>query len=457
MYPVHVILKKSPKGRKKEEKKTMKLNISYENLNDLKPYENNAKIHTDEQIQQIAESIKQFGMNDPIAVWKNGEIIEGHGRLEACRFLGIEEVPVIHLDDLTDEQRRAYMNVHNQLTMNTGFDLVLLTEELEKIKDIDMSLFGFDAFQDEEAEVYEDEYQEPEEIEPRTKRGDVYRLGDHTLMCGDSTSEEDVQKLVGGGLLDLCVTDPPYNVGLGMDKGHAIRPSEAKQLHRRTDGLTIANDSMQEDEFIKFLTSAFQNMKNSLKDGAVFYIWFASSSEMEFLTALEEAGLRNREMLIWVKNHFALGRQDYQWRHEPCLYGWKDGAGHYFTNSRSESTVIDDTPDLDRITKAEAVELLRRIYESEPTSVVHEAKPNVSILHPTMKPVALIGYQIANSSRKGETVLDLFGGSGTTMIACEQLGRKCFMMEYDPHYADVIIDRWEKFTGKKAELEVGNV
>lgn len=157
-----------------------------------------------------------------------------------------------------------------------------------------------------------------------------------------------------------------------------------------------------------------------------------------------------RQQLIWVKNIFALGRQDYQWRHEPCMYGWKEGAAHYFINSRNESTVYDDQPDLDKITKAEAVDLLRKIYDTEPQSVIREKKPAASKLHPTMKPVGLIGYQVANSSRRGDKVLDLFGGSGTTMIACEQLGRRCYMMEYDPHYCDVIIDRWETFTGKKA-------
>lgn len=160
-----------------------------------------------------------------------------------------------------------------------------------------------------------------------------------------------------------------------------------------------------------------------------------------------------REMLIWVKDHFTLGRQDYQWRHEPCFYGWKDGAAHYFINSRTESTVFDDTPDFDHLTKADAIELLRAIYEGGvATTTIHEKKPSVSKLHPTMKPLGLIGYQIANSSKRGDSVLDLFGGSGSTLMACEQLKRRCFMMEYDPHYCDVIIDRWEAFTGEKAEV-----
>ena len=432
-----------------------KLKVEYIDTGELKPYENNAKIHTDAQIEQIARSIQEFGMNDPIAVWKDNEIIEGHGRLLACQLLGIKEVPIIRLDGLTDEQRRAYMNVHNQLTMNTGFDIELLAKELGRIENIDMQQFGFDisSMEPEDGEVAEDDYTEPEQMPSRVKPGDVYRLGDHILMCGDSTKEDDVRKLLGGGTADLCVTDPPYNVALGTESGHALRPSEAKQLHRRTDGLVIANDSWEDDaEFIKFLRSAFENMAMSLRPGAAFYIWFASSKDPEFYAAAEQAGLEIRQQLIWVKSTFALGRQDYQWRHEPCMYGWKEGAAHYFTNSRTESTVVDDTPDLEHLSKADAIELLRAIYEGGvATTAIHEKKPSASKLHPTMKPVALIGYQIANSSRKGETVLDLFGGSGTTLIACEQLGRKCRMMEYDPHYADVIIDRWEKFTGEKAE------
>lgn len=216
--------------------------------------------------------------------------------------------------------------------------------------------------------------------------------------------------------------------------------------------MTIQNDNLSAEQFKEFLTCAFRNLFLALKSGGAFYIWYASKTENTFLNALNENGLEVREQLIWVKNQFTLGRQDYQWRHEPCMYGWKDGAAHYFTNSRSESTVIDDTPDLEHMTKAEAIDLLTEIFQKSATTAIYEKKPSFDSLHPTMKPVALIGYQIANSSRRGETVLDLFGGSGTTMIAAEQLGRKSFLMEYDPHYCDVIIDRWEKFTGRKAVL-----
>lgn len=425
-----------------------KLKVEYIETGELKPYENNAKIHTDAQIEQIARSIQEFGMNDPIAVWKDNEIIEGHGRLLACQKLGIKEVPIIRLDGLSDEQRRAYMNVHNQLTMNTGFDIELLAKELGRIETIDMEKFGFDVstMAPEDNEVIEDDYTEPEQIPSRVKYGDVYRLGDHILMCGDSTNEEDVRRLCGGGPADLLITDPPYNVDLGITD-----IEEAKKRRRRTDGLQIQNDAMSAEDFRKFLIKAMSNAEKVMRAGAVYYIWHADSNGMLFREVVEEVGLPLRQNLIWVKNALVLGRQDYQWRHEPCLYGWKPGAGHYFTDSRAESTVWDDSPDLEHISKADAIELLRTIYERVATSTIYENRPTTSKLHPTMKPVTLIGYQIANSSRKGETVLDLFGGSGTTLIACEQLSRKCYMMEYDPHYCDVIIDRWEKFTGGKAE------
>ena len=202
------------------------------------------------------------------------------------------------------------------------------------------------------------------------------------------------------------------------------------------------------------MKKAMTNAKNALREGGAFYVWYATRTTEQFLAGLKKAGLDVRQILIWVKSHFTLGRQDYQWQHEPCLYGWKDGAGHYFLDNRKQSTVIEDQlPDLSKMKKSEMEALLKEIYAEEiPTDVIHEAKPNVSELHPTMKPIKLIARQIRNSSQPGEKVLDLFGGSGTTLIACEQMDRKCFMMEFDPHYADVIVDRWEKMTGKKAVL-----
>lgn len=430
----------------------MKLKVEYLPIEEIKPYENNAKIHTPEQIEQIKTSIQQFGMNDPIGIWsKDNIIVEGHGRLLACQELGYKEVPVIRLDELTDEQRRAYTLAHNQLTMNTGFDIDILNSELNKL-DFDMSEFGFEEINQEDIELTEDEYDFEEQVKPeaKSKRGEIYRLGDHVLMCGDSTEEKDVLKLMDGHIADLLVTDPPYNVALGVGD----TPEIAKIRKRRTDGLKIENDQMGNDEFYDFLYKAFTNAYNSLKKGGAYYCWHATTSQKTFQQALEDTGLIPHQVLIWNKNTLVMGRQDYQWKHEPCFYGWKEGEGHYFTYDRTQTTVIDDKNiDFDNLTKEEAIKMLKKIYSEEvPKSIINENKPSRNELHPTMKPINLIGRLINNSSEKNQIVLDLFGGSGTTLIACEQLGRKCFMMEYDPIYVDAIIDRYEQLTGKKAVL-----
>lgn len=390
---------------------------------DLVPYANNAKKHPKEQINQIAESISEFGNCDPIAVWHNedgeAEIVEGHGRVMALKQLGIDTAPVICLDHLTDEQRRAYTHVHNQTTLSSGFDEQALIEDMDNL-DMDWEALGFSEFMpDFEHDDIEDEGM-PEEVVCRCKRGDVWMLGAHRVKCGSSTDPDDMADLLRGGVADLIVTDPPYNVALGQHD----RPSEAKQLHRRTDGLVIANDSWDNDEdFIEFLRSAFELGMDALKPGGAFYIWHADTQRMNFLKACERAGMTIRERLVWVKNVFTLGRQDYQWRHEPCLYGWKDGASHQWYSDRKQSTVLEFD------------------------------KPSSNSEHPTMKPIPLIAYQIENSSKNGDLVLDMFGGSGSTLIACEKLGRKCVTMELDPHYCDVIISRWEEMTGQRATLE----
>ena len=414
----------------------MGLKIETLALDQLTPYEGNAKLHPQEQIEQIADSIEVFGMNDPIAVWgKDNVIIEGHGRYEACRLLGIKEVPCIRLDHLTEEQRVAYTLVHNKLTLNSDFDLELLEVELGKITDIDMEAFGFPV-EEEEPELRDDNYLGALPAQPKSKRGQIYQLGEHRLMVGDSTEEEDVYALMGGEEADLCITDPPYNVAI-----------------ENSQGMTIDNDDQTEASFEEFLTAAFSNMQRALRDGAGFYIWYASRTVQQFLNALEENGLTVRETLIWVKNSLVLGRSDYHWQHEPCLYGWKDGT-HYFTEDRTQTTVIDETPDIEHMKKEDAIALLRKIFEE--SGVIHAPKPKIDDLHPTMKPVEIIGKFVLNSSMRGDVVLDLFGGSGTTLICCEQAGRKCRMMEYDPRYADVIIDRWEEFTGEEAVLLNGN-
>jgi site-specific DNA-methyltransferase (adenine-specific) len=384
-----------------------KLTIEYLPIGDLKAYERNAKLHPAEQIQQIKTSIQEFGFNDPVAVWNDNEIIEGHGRLIAAKELGYTEIPVIRLDSLTDEQRKAYMLVHNKLTMDTGFDLELLNIELGSINDIDMTEFGFEfeMFSDDSSEVIEDDYNEELPEEPKSKLGDIYQLGRHRLMCGDSTDAEQVKVLTNGELVDMLLTDPPYNLTY-----------EGKTK----DKLKIKNDNMEDTAFRQFLCSAFSAANEVMKAGAVYYIWHSDSEGYNFRGACHDIGWQVREVLIWNKNSMVLGRQDYQWKHEPCLYGWKDGASHLWASDRKQTTVIDFN------------------------------KPNKSDIHPTMKPVGLFDYQIQNNTKGGDIVLDLFNGSGTTIIACEQNGRKAYCMELDPKYVDAAIDRWEKFTGQKA-------
>lgn len=415
----------------------MKLKVEYIPINEITPYENNAKIHTEEQIEQIKKSIEEFGMNDPIGIWgKDNIIIEGHGRLMALQELGWTEVPVIRLDDLTDDQRKAYTLIHNQTTMNTGFNIDILNEELQSI-DLDTSFYGFDEIEEPEIDIQDDDFDiediEPI-VEPKSKRGEIYKLGNHYLMCGDSTNPDDVDKLMNGAVADLVVTDPPYNVAIS-----------------NSQGMTIENDDMSDENFKEFLNKSFYNLNKNLKEGGAFYVWLASKEHINFETALNNNGLYVRQSLIWVKQHFNLGRQDYKWKHEPCLYGWKDGASHYFIDEFNHSTVFEDKIDFDSLKKEEAIQMLKDIYEDGiSTTVIHEDKPTMNDLHPTMKPLRLLARLIRNSSKENEKVLDLFGGSGSTLITCEQLNRQCYMMEYDPVYADVIIDRWETLTGKKA-------
>lgn len=414
-------------------------------ITDLKEYENNAKEHPEEQINQIIASIKEFGFNDPIAIDENNVIIEGHGRLYALQRLGTEEVDCIRLSHLSEEQKRAYILAHNKLTMNTGFDIEKLNLELDSIMNLDMSLFGF--IQEEpEGEVVEDNFEIEEPEEPVSQYGNIYQLGKHRLMCGDSTKAEDVAALMNGELADLVVTDPPYNVDYGS------KAEACNKYGYQFNDRHIMNDYMPEYQFIEFLDHAFRNMSKSMKEGAAFYIWHASITIYEFETALRLNNLKSRQQLVWNKNSIVLGRQDYQWKHEPCLYGWKEGAAHFFIDDRTNTSVIEDQiPKFKSMKKEDMVKLLEDIYSDKiSTTIINEDKPNKSVEHPTMKPLQLLARHVKNSSKQEELILDIFGGSGSTMMTCEQLNRRCFMMELDPKYVDVIIERWEKFTGEKA-------
>lgn len=318
-----------------KQKQIPKLKIETIHIDDLIPYENNAKLHPQEQIDQIARSIEEFGNNDPIAIDEHNVIIEGHGRMLALKQLGYENVEVIRLSHLSDEQRRAYTLVHNKLTTNTGYDLELLELELSKIESINMDDLGFDDILiDTLPEIVDDEYDLPDDIDERTsdiKRGDFFKLGDHYLLCGDSTDLKDIDTLMQGAKADLVVTDPPYNVDYEGQKG-----------------MKIQNDAMSDNQFIQFLTDTFAAMKHALKDGGAYYIWHADSNRLAFSQALLNNDMKERQNLIWVKNAMVLGRQDYQWKHEPCLYGWKPGAAHYFIEDYTNTTVIEDAPNINQ-------------------------------------------------------------------------------------------------------------
>ena len=357
-------------------------------IGELTPDPNNAKDHPDWQIEQIVNSIEQFGNLDPIGVWgEDNLIVEGHGRYEALKQLGYHEAECIRLDWLTEEERRAYALAHNKLTMNSGFIPNALDMTLAAIGEIDMSKFGFELPEVEEpTEITEVEM--PEEVETRCKLGDIWQLGEHRLICGDSTDPAVIKKLMDGAQADLLVTDPPYNVD--YEGG-------------TEDKLKIMNDKMEDSKFRSFLRDAFDAAFEVMRPGAAFYIWHADSEGYNFRGAVRDVGARVRQCLIWNKNTLVLGRQDYQWKHEPCLYGWKDGAGHYFTDSRKETTVVEDIkPDFAKMKKKELRALLEEIYSDKvSTTVIDEAKPARSEEHPTMKPVKLIARLVNNSSIKG--------------------------------------------------------
>ena len=426
----------------------MELQIVYLPTDQLRPYPGNAKKHPGKQVEHIANSIREFGFRQPIVIDAQGVVVVGHGRLMAAKKLGMERVPCVRADDLSEAQINALRLADNK-TNESEWDMGLLNEQLAELAlDIDMSLFGFEDESIDEAdgaEIEEDEPPEPPE-EPTAKPGDVYQLGRHRLMCGDSTDPDDVDKLLDGAEIDLLMTDPPYN----CDVGNCERP------HSSNDGVHILNDSMPESEFIPFLTSALWNAERSMRGGAAYYIWYAGLHHIEFESAVRAVeDFKLHEQLIWVKSHFVLGRNsDYQWMHECCLYGWKEGAAHYFTDSRAESTVIEDEAvKLSTMKKGDLITLCEKLMgQNQAGTVLRADKPNAADMHPTVKPQALLVPLIRNSSKRGWNVLDLFGGSGSTLIACEQTGRNCYMMELDPHYVDVIVARWEKLTGEKAVL-----
>ena len=385
-------------------------------LEEIKPYEKNPR-NNDNAVDAVAASIREFGFKVPIIIDKDNIIVAGHTRYKAAKKLGLKTVPCIKADDLNDEQIKAFRLADNKVSELAEWDFDLLNEELETIT-MDMEQFGFDLPEEDEeetpTEIIEDDVPDVPE-EPKSKYGQVYQLGNHRLMCGDSTKKEDVDKLLNGVKADLLFTDPPYNVSM---------ESKSKEVLKSDNYSHIENDDLSEDEFKIFLQSVFTNANDSLNDDASYYVFSCQGgdSELMMMMMMRECGIRCRHQIIWVKDApvFSMGRLDYDYKHEPILYGWKKKHNFYRNGQQDKS--------------------------------VWEFKRTANKLHPTMKPIELIVNALMNSTKKGNIVLDLFGGSGSTLMACEQTERINYSMEFDPHYVDVIIQRWENFTGKKAVL-----
>ncbi len=384
----------------------------------LIPYVNNSRTHSDEQVTQIASSIKEFGFTNPVLIDDDGGLIAGHGRTLAAKKLGIEEVPCIVLSGLTEAQKKAYIIADNQLPLNAGWDLDMLRLEIETLQELDFNvdLLGFDdEFMDGLLDVQTDEGLTDEDAVPDAPEnpvsvlGDIWQLGNHRLMCGDSTSIDAVEKLMDDNLADLLHTDPPYNV----DYSNADRPKASK-----TDLGKIKNDTMDDQSFYRFLNDMYVCAFSFLKDGSSAYVWHADRETINFKSAAIDAGFTFGQTLIW-KKPMLLSRTRYQWAHEPCLFMVKGSP--YFTDDRTKTTVWDFGG--------------------------YDKSKNV---HPTQKPIFIPEEALNNSSKQGSNVLDLFGGSGSTLLACEKLGRNGFLMELDEKYVDVIINRWQDFTGKQA-------
>ena len=392
----------------------MPTEIEVREIASLKPYDRNARIHSEEQIANLAESIRQFGFLRPLLITGDGDIVCGHGRVEGAKLAGMTRLPCLLAESLTDEQRRAFILADNRLAEQATWDKAMVSAELIRLRDegFDIVLTGFcddDIMIDLPQEPFEDDDFDPEPQEGEfLEEGTLWQLGEHRLLVGDSTVQSNIDRLMGDELADLLLTDPPY----GVDYEGKTR-----------DKKKLQNDKLAGEAFFQFLLTAFSNAKSYMREGAVYYVWHPDGDPaLEFRQALREADMPVHQCLVWMKNSLVLSRQDYHWQHEPCLYGWKPGADHAWHSDRKQSTVME----FDRPTK--------------------------SLEHPTMKPVKLFAYQIGNSTLQGDIVLDLFAGSGTTIIACEELNRKARCVEKDGRYAAVIVRRWETMTGLKAEL-----
>jgi len=406
------------------------------------PYENNPRKNK-KAISKVADSIREYGFQQPIVVDKQMVVIVGHTRLEAAISLQLKKVPVVVADKLTTHQARSYRIADNRTGEDSSWDLEKLGIELEKldIANYDLSLTALNTLEIDKLlnpatrnrTTDPDATPEPPK-NPVSAVGDVWIMGDHKLICGDSTDPETYVKLLGDDKADMVWTDPPYNIDYHSDAG-----------------ASIMNDNMDDGAFMSLLVNAMKNALVHTADGGAVYVAHSESYSTSFRVAMDDAGWSIRQCLIWVKHHFTLSRQDYQWQHEPILYGWKATGPHHWHGNFSNSTIFDDAADLESMEKKDLVKLFQELRDE--MTILREDKPAISKLHPTMKPVELVARMIKNSSGRNETILDPFGGSGTTLMACEKYTRRCVTIELDPCYADVIVNRWQDYTGQEAILE----
>ena len=387
-------------------------------LSKLVPYVNNARTHSPEQLAKLRSSLREFGFINPVIIDRDFNVIAGHGRIVAAKEEGITEVPCVFVDYLTEAQKKAYILADNRMALDAGWDEELLRIEIESLQgtDFDVSLTGFgedeiaDLFAgDGEKDVKDDDFDLSAALEKAAfvERGDIWTVGRHRLMCGDATSAEDVAALMDGKKANLIVTDPPYGVSF-----------------KSGSGLSIQNDSMKGDEFYTFLYNSFSQMAAHLENGGAAYVFHADTEGLNFRKAFVDAGFHLAGVCIWVKNSLVLGRSDYQWQHEPVLYGFLKNGKHPWYSDRKQTTIWN--------------------YD----------KPKRNKNHPTSKPLDLLGYPVCNSSQENAIVLDTFGGSGSTMMACEQTNRICCMMELDEKYASVILRRYVEDTGDSENVYV---
>ena len=380
-------------------------------ISKLVPYVNNARTHSPEQVMKLRSSLREFGFINPIIIDRDYGIIAGHGRLFAAKEEGITEVPCVFVDYLTEAQKKAYILADNRMAMDAGWDEELLRVEIEALQGeaFDVSLTGFDEkeladlFKDgSDSDAEDDDYDLSAALEKAAfvERGDLWTVGRHRLMCGDATSAEDVATLMDGRKANLILTDPPYGVSF-----------------KSSSGLTIQNDSMKDEEFYHFLLASFKNMADHLEKGGAAYVFHADTEGLNFRRAFIDAGFHLAGCCIWVKDSLVLGRSDYQWQHEPVLYGFMQNGKHPWYSDRKQTTIW------------------------------NFAKPKRNANHPTSKPLDLLGYPIGNSTQENAIVIDTFGGSGSTLMACEQMNRTCCTMELDEKYASVILRRYVDDTG----------